>query len=51
MNVDGNTSYKIGNAFGNGIYVDSANQLSLTNNLTYNIHRFTFRRCSPACRA
>ena len=36
MNIDGNTSYKVGNALGNGIIIDSANQLSLTNNLTYN---------------
>ncbi|HEV8606351.1 MAG TPA: right-handed parallel beta-helix repeat-containing protein [Tepidisphaeraceae bacterium] len=36
MTVNGNTAYKVGNQVGNGIYIDTANQLSLTNNLTYN---------------
>ena len=36
MTVDGNTAYKIGSQFGDGIYIDSANSLTFTHNLAYN---------------
>ena len=36
MTIDSNTAYKVGVQFGNGIYIDSANGVTLTNNLAYN---------------